>query len=174
MTKQPTPPTFDFPEPVQAPVPSHIIPELAYALAVAGPVEELEIADFLEPFGLSTQQFSSLQRRPAFLRALEEAKSFVDEHGRSKGFKVRTRFYAEQLAEEIYQTAKSTTTDPAVRLRMFEAMAKYAGLDPMLDARQNQNAQGGGTNIVIQIGEGIRGVSAPDVPTVDVNTLEND
>lgn len=151
------------PDPVTYAVPQEVYPELAFALAVAETVDEDGLEEFLRPFGLSVEQYHYISQQPAFLRALTEAKAFVAENGRNKGFKVRARYYAERLVDSMYQTAKNNSTDPSLRLKIFESLAKYAELEP---TNSKKEGGAGGTVISINIAQGIRGVS--DVHTVQI------
>lgn len=157
---------FDVPPPLVRAYPAERYPELAYALATVEQLDEDRLDDFLAPFDITPAQFDHIRHQPAFLRAFSEAQAFVKENGANKGFKVRSRFYAERLVDEMYQMAKNPKTDPALRLKLFESIAKYADLDPS-GQKKMQGQQG--AVISINIGSGIRGIS--DVGTL---TLENE
>lgn len=146
---------FDTPAPLTRAFPVERYPELAFAMATAETVDEDHLDDFLVPFGITPAQLDSIMDHPAFQRAYHDAKAFVKENG-TKGFKVRSRFYAECLVDDMYQIAKNPKTDPSLRLKLFESIAKFADLDPSAHKKTQGDM---GTTISINIGEGIRGIS---------------
>ena len=151
---------FDLPEPLEVHVNTDLYPEIAFYIAVAGEMDAAQLTAVLAENNLTLQQYNYLLDKPAFKRCLAEAKAFITKHGAEHGFKIRARFYAERLADSIYRMAHSPSTEANIRLKAFETLVRLADLDP--GTQKGAKNEGGGNGVVINIGAGIRGVSAQD------------
>ncbi|ETD72821.1 hypothetical protein V757_01925 [Pelistega indica] len=151
---------FDVPGPVIWMVPPDKYPELAWDMAIAGEMDEEAMAQFAARHDLAVEQVHHLLTKEGFTRALTEAKAFIATHGHDKGFKVRARYYAERLADEMYQIARKSSTDPALRLKVFESLTRLAGMEPSSEKKEAVVSSGHG--VTINIGAGIRGISIAD------------
>ncbi|WP_147628807.1 hypothetical protein [Pelistega indica] len=156
---------FQMPEPLYLPIPQETIYEVAFSMAMAEHVSEDDLEGFLLQFDITPIQFANLSSSPIYARALAEAKAFIKENGANRGFKVRARYYVERLVDDMYKMARDKGTDPSLRLKMFETLAKYADVDPSADKKGKEGASG--TVINISVGQGIRGIS--DMPTVVID-----
>ena len=151
---------FDLPEPLDVHVNTDMYPEIAFSIAMAGDMDSVQLTSVLTGNGLTLQQYNYLLSKPAFMRCLNEAKAFIAKLGAEHGFKIRARFYAERLADSIYRMAHSPSTEANIRLKAFETLVRLADLDP--GTQKGAKNEGGGNGVVINIGAGIRGVSAQD------------
>lgn len=66
----------------------------------------------------------------AYGAGLRGAQAELKEHGASAGFVFRSRALAENLLSDVYGFAEGPVTDPTLRHRIVESLARYALLDP--------------------------------------------
>lgn len=154
---------FETPDPIQSPVPVELYSEIALSLALEGDMDAVALEAFLAKHDLTLQQYNTLINKQTFLRYLNEAKVLVSETGDKQGFKVRARFYAERLADSMYRLANNASTEPQIRLKIFETLSRLAELDPATQKRSATGESiGGSGGVIINIGANIRGLTAVD------------
>jgi len=122
-------------------------------------------AELLIEYNLTEQALVDILQQPSFRDAVRDAQAQLKEHGVGNGFMIRARFATEALMPDIFSIAKSATTDPALRVKIFESMAKYARLDPA--STKQKGEAGGGVNVQFLFAAGIKGIDHI-MPTVQV------
>lgn len=126
---------------------SLIIELLAY------PNEEDHI---LEEFGLTKNQYAELKGNPLFQSVWKETESSIVALATNGGFQLNARRLAEQslnVLEEIIETA-----DDKDRLKAIELNARFANLDPLVQAKSKDNAQtiNTGVQLVVNFSDQLR------------------
>lgn len=153
--------------PNSAPVPvlSDNIPVALYgALALDLVMHPKELDQIRVTYGLTETGLLALMGQRGFIDAFRDAKAQVVEHGATAGFKIRARFIAESLMDDMYKLAKADSTDAPLRVKVFDRMASYAGLDPA-STKQKGDIGGGGVSVQFNFAPGINGL-AHVMPTV--------
>lgn len=151
-----------------APLPVMIdqLPVAQYgALAFDLAMKTAPLAQIMDVYGLTEAGLTALIDTPAFKDAVADAKAQLAEHGPIAGFVIRSRFIAEDLLTDMFQLAKSATTDSALRFKIFQGMAQYARVDPAT-TKQKGDQGSGGVNVVLNFGSGIRGIG-PQVQVIE-------
>ncbi len=94
------------------------------ALKTASP-QELQLE-----YGYTDAEWAALPRNPVFMRELAGACELVRQEGMS--FKLKAKLIAEENLKQVWKLIHSSNTEvpPAVKGRLIELTARWAGFDP--------------------------------------------
>lgn len=113
---------------------------------LAYPEEEESI---LAEYGLTKNQYASLRGNKLFMKVWEETESSIVALAVSGGFQLNTRRIAEQsldVLEEIIATG-----DDKERLKAIELNARFANLDPLVQAKLKENSSTVNTGVQLVV-----------------------
>ena len=118
------------------------------ALKTASP-QELRIE-----YGYTPEEWDQLPKNPVFLSDLAAACELVRQEGMS--FKLKAKLIAEENLTEVFRLTRDPACPPAVRGKLIELTARWAGFDPRTNG---ENGEGGPVNantlnIAIKLGDG--------------------
>lgn len=112
-------------------------------------------ADLRLEYGYDEGEWAALRYNPVFLKELAGACELVRQEGMS--FKLKAKLIAEENLKEVFKMTRDTACPPAVRGKLIELTARWAGFDP----RTNGEDGGAGgalaantLNISINLGDG--------------------
>lgn len=91
-----------------------------------------------EEYGYSDAEWNALPKNPVFMADLASACELVKQEGMS--FKLKAKLIAEENLKEAFRMVRDPATPPAVKGKMMEVTARWAGFDP----RTNGEESGGG------------------------------
>lgn len=110
--------------------------------------------DIRREYGYSQAEWAALPGNPVFLKDLAAACEMVRQEGMS--FKLKAKLIAEENLKEVFKLTRDEKCPPAVRGKLIELTARWAGFDPRTNG---EGADGGPVsantlNIQINLGEG--------------------
>jgi len=102
------------------------------ALKTASPLE------LQREYGYTDAEWAALPRNPVFMRELAGACELVRQEGMS--FKLKAKLIAEENLKQVWKMVHASHVDvpPAVKGKLIELTARWAGFDP------KTNGEGGG------------------------------
>lgn len=118
------------------------------ALKTATPVE-LQVE-----YGYSDEEWESLRTNSVFLKELAGACELVRQEGMS--FKLKAKLIAEENLKETFKMIRAShdIVPPAVKGKLIELTARWAGFDPRTNGEGGNVAVGMGNSLQIQINLG--------------------
>lgn len=105
-------------------------------------------------YGYSDAEWAALRENPVFLKELAGACELVRQEGMS--FKLKAKLIAEENLKEVFRLIRDPATPHAVRGKLIEVNARWAGFDPRTNG---EDAAGAGAlvanslNIQINLGD---------------------
>jgi hypothetical protein len=112
-------------------------------------------ADLRVEYGYSTEEWEALRHNQVFLKELAGACELVRQEGMS--FKLKAKLIAEENLKEVFRMTRDEKCPPAVRGKLIELTARWAGFDPRTNGEDAANSgalQANTLNISINLGEG--------------------
>lgn len=118
------------------------------ALKTASPVE------IMHEYGYSQEEWMGLRDNPIFLKELAGACELVRQEGMS--FKLKAKLIAEENLKEVFKLTRDPACPPAVRGKLIELTARWAGFDPRTNGEGGEGGalQANTLNIQINLGDG--------------------
>lgn len=123
------------------------------ALKTASP-KELQVE-----YGYSDEEWEALPRNPVFMRELAGACELVRQEGMS--FKLKAKLIAEENLKQCWKMVHASHGEvpPAVKAKLIELTANWAGFDPRTNGTNREGGGSGGAlnanmlNIQINLGK---------------------
>lgn len=118
------------------------------ALKTASP-QELRIE-----YGYTDEEWAALRSNAVFLKELAGACELVRQEGMS--FKLKAKLIAEENLKEVFRMTRDQACPPAVRGKLIELTARWAGFDPRTNGEDAVGAgalQANTLNIQINLGD---------------------
>lgn len=111
-------------------------------------------AEIMHEYGYTLEEWNGLRENPVFLKELAGACELVRQEGMS--FKLKAKLIAEENLKEVFKLTRDPACPPAVRGKLIELTARWAGFDPRTNG---ENGEGGALQantlaITINLGEG--------------------
>lgn len=105
-------------------------------------------------YGYTPTEWNALRYNDVFIRELTAACELVRQEGMS--FKLKAKLIAEENLGEVFKMTRDPLCPPAVRGKLIELTARWAGFDPRTNG---EGAEGGPVNantlnIQINLGDG--------------------
>jgi len=85
-------------------------------------------SDLRVEYGYGIEEWNALRSNPVFLKELAGACELVRQEGMS--FKLKAKLIAEENLKEVFKLTRDPTCPPAVRGKLIEITARWAGFDP--------------------------------------------
>jgi hypothetical protein len=149
--------------------PRDTIPFSEYGLlASAVALEQRRPSEITAMFGVTDAALGKALDDPIFKTFVRNVQAQLREHGSVAAFVAQSQFALQELFPHIRALARSPETDAAIRLKVFETLARFARLDPMV-LKNKADAAGSGVNITLNVASGISGLNGPI--TVDAQAV---
>lgn len=107
-------------------------------------------------YGYSEPEWEALRHNPAFLKDLGQACELVRQEGMS--FKLKAKMIAEENLKQVWKMVHDSNGDvpPAVKGKLIELTARWAGFDPKSNGEGGQPGPlaGNAFQININLGDG--------------------
>lgn len=103
-------------------------------------------------YGYTDTQWEALRTDPVFLKDLAGACELVRQEGMS--FKLKAKLIAEENLKEVFKLTHDPTCPPAVRGKLIELTARWAGFDPRTNGEDGVGGPVNANMLNIQINLG--------------------
>lgn len=106
-------------------------------------------------YGYTDEEWLALRSNPVFLKELAGACELVRQEGMS--FKLKAKLIAEENLKEVFRMTRDTACPAAVRGKLIELTARWAGFDPRTNGEESVGGgalQANTLNIQINLGDG--------------------
>lgn len=108
-----------------------------------------------QEYGYTPEEWALLPQNPVFLKDLAAACELMRQEGMS--FKMKAKLIAEDNLKEVFKAIRDPATPAAVKAKLIEINARWAGFDPRTNGDETVGAgalQANTLNIQINLGDG--------------------